>query len=461
MTKKSNIKSSQSSPEKDNKPEIPPFYSDIFNRKQKIFFYWELFIFTEETFDFIASRKSDEKEVTRWITKEIKSIMDRFFPEENIDPRRFATQYRKGIKNDAIDKTEKMPDSLCYILKGMVNYSKFTLANKKAKPPKQETEKFAQKEIETETKKLIEEYFSAPSKKTPVKKSNIREIQAQKDLLRLKECYLTKLNGWSNLFFPYETEASSGKRDLISKELEKFKVDIKNLLGKCFENPFPNLRAYEAFIFSANILFELLRYPCPKCREKEFGIFALLTFKSIFNLCNALPFEFSILKDIAYAFEDLQKCAREQRDIADGPFLDKLVYFIDSALKKPSEISFPDTDKYDVPDKYIRTLTQDFSHDKLHAIAQYLSGACGDDCNGLTYWLIKQAAVGLIISERTEDKDLLASLLEQEQKSADSNLPQILYLIASGLNSYSVAYDHKKTHQANEEKRKKSRSIKE
>ena len=455
MTK---IISSQPFLEKNNEPKVPPFYSNIFNRKQLIFSYWQIFIFSESIFDFLASKRTDEKEVTRWITKEIKSLMDHIFHEKNIDPRRFATQYRRGMKNDAIDKTEKMPDSLYYILKGMINYSKFTLTNKKAKSLKKDPSK----KISAEFNRSVE-YVLHPetAKRTPVMNSCVIDVHAQEELSRLKECYLTKLEDWPNLFFPYEHEALSGKRDLIFKELRKFKADIKAILEKCFMNPFPNIRTYQAFIFSADILFELLRYPCPKYRENEFAIFSLLTFKSIFNLCNALPFEYPIVKVVADKFKVLQKCAREQRDITDGAFLDKLISFIDSELKKPSETSFNDPEKFKVSDKYIETLTQDFSHDKLHAIARYLSDACGDDCNGLIYWLIKQVSVGLIISEQTEDKDLLASLLAQEQKSADSNLPQILYLIAYGLNSYSSAYDHKKTLLANEEKRKKSRSIKE
>lgn len=474
MIDKKASKSRQTSQKKDNAPAEPSFYSDIFNRKQSIFFYWAIFNFSEETFDFIASKmpdektdeKTDEKEVSRWITKEIKSLMDCFFPEENIDTRRFAILYRKGMKKKAIDKTTKMPESLFYILKGMFN-SKFTLANKEKKPPKkklskEEIEECARKKIEAETEKMFKVLMQGSPIKTPVKRSDIREIQVQRELLRLKECYLTDLGNWPNLFLPCSTEISSGKGILIEKELKKFKVDIKKLLGKCFEKPFPILRTYQAFIFSANILFELLRYPCPNFRENEFAIFSLLTYKAIFNLCNAIPFEYPILKDVAYKFKELQECARKQSDIADGAFLDTLVSYMDSAFKKPSETSFPDPDKFKVSDKYIKTLTQDFTHDKLHPIAQYLSNECGDDCNGLIYWLIKQVAVGLIISEQTEDKNHFTSLLEQDQKSADSNLPQILFLIASGLNSYSAAYDHKRTLLANEtKKRKNSRSIKE
>ena len=116
-----------------------------------------------------------------------------------------------------------------------------------------------------------------------------------------------------------------------------------------------------------------------------------------------------------------------------------------------------------MPDKYIKNLTQDFSQDRLHYIAKDLSDECGDDCNGIIYEVLRQAAVGLILSERTDDKNILTSLLEHDQKkSNDSDLPLILYLIAAGLNSYSTAMDYQRTRLANEfKKSKNSRSIKE
>ena len=385
--------------EKTVEHEEPPFYSDIFSRKQGIFVGWQFWHFSEENLNRLAFEGAHEAEVDRWVKRDLKAIFDNLYTDEELDPRRFPTLYRKGIRYGEIRQTESLEDSLYFVLKGMLCCR------------------------------------------------GIREFD--------KDKYIRALTDWDNLFFPTASDKES--------ELNKFKERVISILDKCFKIPRPKPRSYQSFIFAANFLFECLRCQCPESRENQFAIFSLLTFKSIFNRCFEMPFEYPILYNIAYEFSVLKDIAGKQRDIADGDFLDSLFKGIDSEFEFPDQEICARPDQYKVPDGYIEKLTKDFSLDKLHGIAKCLSDSCGDDCNGLIYTLLKQAAVGLIIAERSQEKEILTSLLEREINSPDSDLPLILYLIVSGLNSYSFANNCKNTTHANEvrKKRKKERSIKE
>lgn len=409
MTDRKNSKSLLLSAEKDSTYAEPSFYSDIFNRKQNIFCAWNLWNFSEVNLDFFASETENDAILNKWITKEIKILVECWYPDEDFDTRRFAKLYNKGIKYNEIRKTANLPDSLFFILQGMFQYR------------------------------------------------HIRSLD--------KNIYKRMLANWPDLFFPNNKERlDKASCHAIENELRKFKKDIETILEKCFEIPLPRIRSYQGFIFAANFLFECLRYnKCPTRRKTQFDIFSLITFKSIFNFCYNLPLEYPVLHNIAYHFQELRKFAENNKGISDGCFLDFLFKYIDSEFAISDKSLFPELDKYKVPDKYIKNLTQDFSQDRLHYIAKDLSDKCGDDCNGIIYEVLRQAAVGLILSERTDDKNILTSLLEHDQKkSNDSDLPLILYLIAAGLNSYSTAMDYQRTRLANEfKKSKNSRSIKE
>ena len=387
----------------DDLPHEPEFYSNIFNKKQKTFSLWLLLQeFSAYNLNRLLSKCDGNKFVDKCIRRELCILMDSFYLDENIDPRRFVNIYRKWLRQGII-KTKTIPDSMYFLVSGMVLCKKISRLH--------------------------------------------------------KEDYTKNFYYWPALFLPNKNESGDTAKNVsVEKELDKFKNDILLIFNKCFEIPLPTIRSYQGFIFSANFLFEFLRYKCPKRREDQFAIFSLLTFKSIFNLCFLIPFEYSILHNIAYkdTFSKLQEKANKQNDIADGDFLETLLEGIISEFEIPIKGKIIESEDFKIPDGYIKNLTRDFSNDELDPLAQNLSERCADDCDGLIYSLLRQAATGLTLSERTEDKNLLASLLRREQKEfPDSDLPLILYLIASGLNRYSAAIACKNTKNATKAKKSK------
>ena len=384
------------------------FYSEIFNKKQKIFSLWLLIEeFSEYNLNYLVSKCKKKEFVDKCIRQELGILMGSFYPDEKIDPRRFVNIYRKWLKQ-GVNKTATIPNTLYFLLSGMIQYKKISLLH--------------------------------------------------------KEDYINNFSNWPALFLPDEIELEDkANKGLIETELNKFRNDIQLKFRKCFEIPPPTIRSYQGFIFSANFLFEFLHYDCPQRREKRFAVFSLLTFKSIFNLCFLLPFEYSILHNIAYNdyFLKLKKKAKAQKDIVNGDFLETLLNGIISEFEIPFKGKITGTEDFKIPDGYIKELTCDFSQDKLDSLAKNISERCADDCNGLIYSLLRQAAIGLALSERTDDKKLLTSLLQRDQEEfPDSDLPLILYLIASGLNRYSTAIACKNTRNATETKKaKKAKNI--
>ena len=110
--------------------EVSTFYSDIFNQKQDIFFGWQLWNFSEENLNSLVSQGSHEKIVDKWITKELKALLDNFYVDETFDSRRFVTLYRKGMRCGEIRQTPHLQDSLYFVLKGMFQYSQIQMLDK-------------------------------------------------------------------------------------------------------------------------------------------------------------------------------------------------------------------------------------------------------------------------------------------------------------------------------------------
>ena len=78
---------------------------------------------------------------------------------------------------------------------------------------------------------------------------------------------------------------------------------------------------------------------------------------------------------------------------------------------------------------------------------------CGEDTSHLIELLIKQASIGLTLSERTDEKEYLENFLRRNINNHD--LAYALYLIVSGLNSYSAEDNYQKTLLLNLEKNAK------
>ena len=175
-------------------------------------------------------------------------------------------------------------------------------------------------------------------------------------------------------------------------------------------------------------------------------------FKSVFNLCFDLPFEFPVTAKIIEDFKILQNYARES-SFADGPFISILSARIEQQLESNLERNYLETPSHKCPDNYIYELTRNFSETPLCGLAQQLSSMCGEDTSHLIELLIKQASIGLTISERTDEKAYLENFLRKNIDNSD--LAYALYLIVSGLNSYSAADNYQKTSSLNLEKNAK------
>ena len=364
---------------------IPEFYSDIFNTNQSLFMGWQLRTgFSEYELEHIKSKASESR--NSWIRKELSGIMKDWLPDQykDFDSRRYNSLYDKGMRYNEIVKTPTLPDSLYFLLKGMLTLHSI--------------EKLDSKE------------------------------------------YTKRFPEWEGLFLR------------INKKDSQFRADIEKVLSDVFVKPLPKKRSYQGIIFSGYLLFRLLKYLPPEDKTGKYKVFVLLMFKSVFNLCFDLPFEFPVTAKIIEDFELLQHYSRKS-SFEDNPFLSILSDRFEQQLKSNLERNYLEPPSHKCPDNYICELTRNFSETPLCGLAQQLSSMCGEDTSHLIELLIKQASIGLTISERTDEKAYLENFLRKNIDNSD--LAYALYLIVSGLNSYSAEDNYQKTSSLNLEKNAK------
>ena len=364
---------------------IPEFYSEIFDTNQSLFMGWQLRTgFSEYELEHIKSKASENR--NSWIRKELSGIMKDWLPDQykDFDSRRYNSLYDKGMRYNEIVKTPTLPDSLYFLLKGMLTLHSI--------------EKLDSKE------------------------------------------YTKRFPEWEGLFLR------------INKKDGQFRADIEKVLSDVFAKPLPQKRSYQGIIFSGYLLFRLLKYSPPEDKTGKYKVFVLLMFKSVFNLCFDLPFEFPVTAKIIEDFEFLQNYARKS-SFKDNPFLSILSDRIEQQLKSNLERNYLETPSHKCPDNYICELTRNFSETPLCGLARQLSSMCGEDTSHLIELLIKQASIGLTISERTDEKAYLENFLRKNIDNSD--LAYALYLIVSGLNSYSAKDNYQKTSSLNLEKNAK------
>ena len=100
---------------------IPEFYSEIFNTNQSLFMGWQLRTgFSEYELEHIKSKAFENR--NSWIRKELSGIMKDWLPDQykDFDSRRYNSLYDKGMRYNEIVKTPILPDSLYFLLKGML-----------------------------------------------------------------------------------------------------------------------------------------------------------------------------------------------------------------------------------------------------------------------------------------------------------------------------------------------------